>query len=153
MRVSVFAAVAAGALAAMVFAAPGEATSTGGAWLSGTVNNVQLGTHVAGVKVRAFLVGSEGLQDSAITDSNGEFTLVHLRPGTYRLAFDASGYHESLIADVRVKDSDDHIHLTNPVALYPANMDIPLQAALMDPCHDLVQPGQTASVYIVCTGR
>lgn len=152
MKLSILTALGVSAFAAAMLATASPASAQD-SWLSGTVVNVSLGTKVAGVKVRAFMVGADKMQDSSITDTNGEFTLVHLRPGTYRLAFDASGYHESIIADVRVKASDEHIHLSAPVALYPASMSIPLEAALMDPCRDVVQPGQTADVYIVCSSR
>jgi len=118
--------------------------------ISGRVVDSRTDVPLAGVKVTAYHVGSTAPEASAMTDAQGQFTLNGLRGGDYRLLFERSGYPRALAAGIGVK-SHDHLVLVAAFALQ-VNPRVG-QARPVDPCSSLVQPGEVADVYVICSGH
>ena len=145
--------VAASAFSSFALASAGPqmvATVTASAAISGRVVDSRQDTPIAGVKVTAFPQGSTVAEATATTDSQGRFTLSGLRGGDYRLLFEHIGYPKSLAGGIGVK-SHEHLVLISPFAIQADARTG--QARLVDPCGSLVQPGQVADVYVICSGH
>ncbi|HEY5093738.1 MAG TPA: carboxypeptidase-like regulatory domain-containing protein [Candidatus Eremiobacteraceae bacterium] len=118
--------------------------------ISGRVVDARKNDPLAGVKVTAYRVGSTVADATAMTDAQGQFTLNGLRGGDYRLLFERAGYPKSLAAGIGVKPHD-HLVL---VAAFALQSKTKLeQARIADPCSSLLQPGQVADVYVICSGH
>jgi Carboxypeptidase regulatory-like domain len=118
--------------------------------LSGRVVDSRRNDPLQGVKVIAYPEGSTVAEASTITDDQGRFTLTDLRGGDYRLLFEHTGYPKSLAGGIGVK-SGDHLVLIAAFALRanPSLQDV----RMVDQCGSLIQPGQTADVYVICSGH
>jgi 5-hydroxyisourate hydrolase-like protein (transthyretin family) len=126
------------------------AAATAAAALSGRVVDSRSKAPLAGVKVTAFPLGSTVAESSTMTDVQGRFTLAGLRGGDYRLLFEHSGYPKSLAGGIDVKPHD-HLVLISAFALQSkSGLE---QVRMVDPCGSLVQPGQVADVYVICSGH
>lgn len=118
--------------------------------LSARVVDAKTNVPLADVKVTAYPQGSTVAESTTMTDSQGQFTLTGLRGGEYRLLFERSGYPRSLAGGIGVKPHD-HLVLISSFALQSkTRLD---KARLVDPCGSLVQPGQVADVYVICSGH
>lgn len=140
------------ALVAAAFLFAGAGVAIAFAWdasISGAVVNVSTNDPVAGVKVTAFVAGTAKPQASAITDAKGQFSLQGLEGGTYHLFFDKKGYQRTAVGGVEVRPHERHIESAK-IAVYPNGVPIPKNVSNAHPCGSLVQPGQTASVYVIC---
>jgi hypothetical protein len=102
------------------------------------------------VKVTAFQQGSTVAEASSVTDDQGQFTLSGLRGGDYRLLFERSGYPKSLAAGITVKPHE-HLVLISAFAL-ESNPRFG-QVRVTNPCSSLVQPGEVADLYVICSGH
>jgi hypothetical protein len=126
------------------------ADMTSPAAISGRVVDSRTDTPLAGVKVSAFPLGSTTAEATAMTDNQGQFTLNGLRGGDYRLLFERSGYPRALAAGIGVKPHD-HLVLVGAFALQ-VNPRVG-QSRPLDPCSSLLQPGEVADVYVICSGH
>jgi hypothetical protein len=149
------------AVAAMTFLSPSLSMAAAGgaqvvaqavvpAAISGRVVDAKQNTLLAGVKVSAFQQGSTVAEASAVTDDRGQFTLSGLSGGEYRLLFERSGYPRSLAAGISVKP---HTHLVLIAAFALESNPRFGQVQIANPCSSLVQPGQVADVYVICSGH
>lgn len=118
--------------------------------ISGRVVDSRSDSPLAGVSVTAYPVGLTSAEASATTDDQGQFTLSGLRGGDYRLLFERSGYPKALAAGIDVKPHD-HLVLVAAFALQKNPRSG--QARQVDPCSSLVQPGDVADVYVICSGH
>ena len=117
--------------------------------ISGRVVDAGNNNPLAGVKVTAYRIGFTVAQATAMTDAQGQFTLTGLTGGDYRLLFDRAGYPRALAGGIGVKPHD-HLVL---VAAFALQSKVKAQQALVaDPCSSLLQPGQVADIYVVCSG-
>jgi hypothetical protein len=146
-------AVSAVALSASTIASDGvqvAAQTSVAAALSGRVVDAQSHAPLANVKITAYPQGSTVAEASAMTDIHGQFTLAGLRGGDYRLLFERPGYPKSLAGGIGVKPHD-HLVLISSFALQSTQRSPQLR--LVDPCGSLLQPGQVADVYVICSGH
>jgi Carboxypeptidase regulatory-like domain len=160
MKLTIATLVAAIAIAASVFVSPPPSNAANGekvvaltvapAAISGRVVDAKQDTLLAGVKVTAFQQGSTVPEASAVTDSKGQFTLSGLHGGDYRLLFERSGYPKSLAAGITVRPHE-HLVLISAFALETNPRFGRVQ--LVNPCSSLVQPGEVADVYVICSGH
>jgi hypothetical protein len=148
------------AVTAGIFASPSPSAASNGskvvalvaapAAISGRVVDAKQNTLLAGVKVTAFPQGSTAAESSAVTDAQGQFTLSGLRGGDYRLLFERSGYPKSLASGITVKPHE-HLVLISAFAL-ESNPRFG-QVRMTNPCSSLVQPGEVADLYVICSGH
>ena len=149
------------AIAAATLAAPSPSTAAGNgtnvvalaavaAAISGRVVDAKQDTQLAGVKVTAFQQGSTVPEATAVTDDKGQFTLSGLHGGDYRLLFERSGYPRSLATGITVRPHE-HLVLISAFALETNPKFGRVQLA--NPCSSLVQPGEVADVYTICSGH
>jgi hypothetical protein len=161
MKLTMKAVAAAIAIAASIFASPAlsiagssgvkvVALAVAPAAISGRVVDAKQNTLLAGVKVTAFQQGSTVAEASSVTDDQGQFTLSGLRGGDYRLLFERSGYPKSLAAGITVKPHE-HLVLISAFAL-ESNPRFG-QVRVTNPCSSLVQPGEVADLYVICSGH
>jgi hypothetical protein len=118
--------------------------------ISGRVVDAKQNTLLAGVKVTAYQEGSAVPESTAVTDNQGNFTLSGLSGGNYRLLFERSGYPKSLAAGISVR-SHEHLVLISAFAL-DSNPRFG-QVRMTNPCSSLVQPGEVADLYTICSGH
>lgn len=117
--------------------------------VSGRVVDARNNNPLAGVKVTAYRIGFTVAQATAMTDAQGQFTLNGLTGGDYRLLFERAGYPRALATGIGVKPHD-HLVL---IAAFALQSRVKAQQALVaDPCSSLLQPGQVADIYVVCSG-
>lgn len=117
--------------------------------ISGHVVDAQKNTPLAGVKVTAYRIGFTAVQAIAMTDAQGQFTLGGLSGGDYRLLFERAGYPRSLAQGIGVKPHD---HLVLVAAFALQSKAKAEQALVANPCSSLLQPGQVADIYVICSG-
>lgn len=87
---------------------------------------------------------------AATTDAKGQFAIGGLQGGMYRLTFKRAGYQTTSLVGLTVRPNE-HFIEAGPIAMYPNGVAMP-KVAMHDLCGGLVEPGQTADVYIVCDG-
>jgi hypothetical protein len=161
MKLTIKSLAAAIAIAAGIFASPALSIADSNgvkvvaqavvpAAISGRVVDAKQNTLLAGVKVTAFQQGSTLAEASAVTDDQGQFTLSGLHGGDYRLLFERSGYPKSLAAGITVKPHE-HLVLISAFAL-ESNPRFG-QVRVTNPCSSLVQPGEVADLYVICSGH
>jgi len=116
--------------------------------LSGIVVDGASNVPLTNVSVQAF--GNNGQRLAYVaTDQDGRFLMPSLEPGTYRLEMSHPGYATAIWYDV-------HISGGRVLRLYePVGMDSEktAHAKNLAACERLVWPSQTASLYVVCSGR
>ena len=160
MKLNIATLAAAIAIAAGSLVSPSVSAASGGlkvvaqapiaAALSGHVVDARQNTPLSGVKVSAFLEGSTAAESSAVSDDHGQFTLSGLHGGDYRLLFERTGYPKSLAAGITVRPNE-HLVLISAFAL-DSNPKFG-QVRMTNPCSSLVQPGDVADVYTICSGH
>ena len=119
--------------------------------VSGRVVNVQSLVPVSGATIKIYTENGLVVQDKAVTDAQGRFTVGGLRGGQYRLEFERSGYQRTVLAGLYVRPSEKFIEAA-PIAMYPNGVKLP-RVIGSNPCGSAFMPGQTADVYIVCAGE
>lgn len=85
---------------------------------------------------------------SAVSDARGQFTISGLSGGMYRLRFQRDGYQTTSLVGITVRPNE-HFIEAGPIAMYRNGVPMP-KVAIHDLCGGLVEPGQTADVYVVC---
>jgi 5-hydroxyisourate hydrolase-like protein (transthyretin family) len=161
MKLNIATLAAAIVIAAGLLASPSMSAAAGGAKvvaqmpvaasaLSGRVVDATQNTPLAGVKVSAFAQGSTMAESSAVTDDHGKFTLSGLHGGNYELLFERAGYPKSIASGITVRPNE-HLVLISSFAL-DSNPRFG-QVRLTNPCSSLLQPGEVADVYTICSGH
>jgi Carboxypeptidase regulatory-like domain/Domain of unknown function (DUF3244) len=133
------------AFSTMAAAAPWTASVTG------RVVNVQSLVPVSGATIRIYTENGFAVQDKAVTDAQGRFTVGGLRGGQYRLEFERKGYQRTVLAGLYVRPSEKYIEAA-PIAMYPNGVELP-RVIGSNPCGSAFVTGQTADVYIICSGE
>jgi hypothetical protein len=144
MIIAGFAAAACVALCAVA----GNASWT--ASVSGSVVDVNSLQPVSGAIIKVYSVTGTRLQGSAKSDASGTFVVTGLAGGQYRLQFEGPGYQRTVVAGIYVRPTERLIEAA-PIAMYPVGVPVPRPIS-MNPCGSVIQPGETADVYVVCSG-
>ena len=90
--------------------------------------------------------------NSTFTDKAGSYAFKALRGGQYWLRFQRNGYDILVLENLKV-DQNEAVILSSPLVLHKSAITIIDYPTHRSPCGSLVQPGQTADVYIVCGDR
>ena len=137
------------AAAALALGILTTASAAGTSSMSGRVVDVKTLQPVPDAKVEAFQGRGFRAEAKTTTDARGEFTLTGLAGGDYRLQFEKAGYQRTMIGGVEVRSNERMIEAA-PIAMYPNGVPLP-NFAMAKPCGSLIDPTQTADVYIVCS--
>lgn len=117
--------------------------------LSGTLVDIKSLQPVADATVKIYTMTGSEVMGKATSDAHGAFSIGGLRGGQYRLQFEKSGYQRTIVAGIFVKPGERLIEAA-PIAMYPNGVRLP-NFAMSKPCGALVDPNQTADVYVVCS--
>lgn len=126
------------------YAASGPSTAS----VQGTVVDADHRLPLAGVLVSLIIENSRN-RKSTLTDKSGNFVFKALESGQYMIRFQKDGYEDLYLTDLSISQGE-AVKIGLPLALHkPAFslIDYPMHPS---PCGSLVQPGQTADVYVVC---
>jgi len=137
------------AVAATLIASASLASASWTASLSGTVVDVKSLQPVADATVKIYANAGSEVMGQATSDAQGAFLITGLRGGPYRLQFEKKGYQRTVVAGVFVRPGERMIEAA-PIAMYPNGVALP-NFAMSKPCGNLVNPTETADVYIVCS--
>ena len=99
----------------------------------------------------SLIVENRADRKSTFTDKSGTFAFKGLGSGQYLIRFHKEGYDDLILANLTV-DQGEAVILGSPLALHKSAftmIDLPMHPSA---CGSLVQPGQTADVYVVCAG-
>jgi outer membrane receptor protein involved in Fe transport len=107
--------------------------------LTGTVTEVGTGEPLIGVNVSL-----EGTTVGAITDIDGEYTIIGIRPGTYTLVASYVGFNTVRVEDVRIR-----IDLTTTVDFELGEQVIEGEEVIVTAERPLVQRDLTATTSVV----
>ena len=135
----------------LIVAAYGIAAATWSASVSGRVVDVKTLQPVANAKIEMFTETGDQVIGKATSDASGGFAIGGLRGGMYRISFQKHGYQRTVVAGVEVKPGA-HLIEAAPIAMYPNGVPVPRAAAGNTQCGDLIQPLETADVYVFCSG-
>jgi hypothetical protein len=127
-------------------------TVASAAWtasMSGSVVDVKSLEPVSDATVRIYAESGSQVMGMATTDARGAFVISGLKGGEYRLQFQKTGYQRTVVAGIFVRPGERMIEAA-PIAMYRNGVPLP-NFAMSQPCGSLIQPGQTADVYIVCS--
>ena len=83
------------------------------------------------------------------TDTNGKFLFQDLGAGKYRLDLDSGGYEFLRAPRIMTVHRNEMVNLSATFEMRPMSLVIDTYLT-RSPCGSLVQPGQTADVYVVC---
>jgi 5-hydroxyisourate hydrolase-like protein (transthyretin family) len=152
MRIAI--GIAALVCAATAFASPAAASwfhSNAKAQISGQVVDDHFGKPIAGIQVMAVPAGATIVEASTMSDKNGRFTLRGLRGGDYRLVFQRPGFGQAYADGISVR-SDDHLVMIAPFAVPNVAVAMIQELGMRPQCGNLLNPGEVADVYVVCSG-
>lgn len=135
-----------------IFTWQSAVVSSPSASIHASVVDFQSRAPLAQVRVSVFEQRGTKALATALSDKKGAFTLSNLRGGLYRLELAKPGYHETMVAGLPVKTGE-HLSITGPIGMFSEKVPVPAAQITRDPCKDLVNPGQTADVYVVCGGK
>jgi len=125
-------------------AAVGPSTAS----VQGTVVDRDHPVPLAGVLV-SLVVENKPYRKSTLTDKGGNFEFKALESGHYTIFFQKDGYDGLILAGVTVNQGE-AMKIGFPLALHKSAFSIIDYPMHPSPCGSLVQPGQTADVYVVC---
>jgi len=137
-------AVALVAVLALARAAMGAQTAS----LKGTIINAADRAPLGGTIVNLYPASSDRSAATAKTDRNGDFIMVGLTPGKYRLEVSRPMYQTAILADFTLNPGK-AMRFPDPIGMVTSTDSLP--ASQISGCVSLLQPGQTADVYIVCS--
>jgi hypothetical protein len=129
----------------------GQALAAPTSSLHGTVVNAQDHSPIANVTVDVYAAPSTQSLATATTDKNGSFVVVGLPPGTYQIKLAHPTYETIMLTGVKVNGAN-YMQLKGALAMQPA-AGTDNRVARQSACTNILQPGQTADVYIVCSDR
>jgi 5-hydroxyisourate hydrolase-like protein (transthyretin family) len=136
-------------IAATILVTGSLASASWTASVSGKVVDVKTLQPVADATIKIYAAAGSDVLGKATSDANGSFTIEGLRGGQYRLQFEKTGYQRTIITGIMVRPNERMIEAA-PIAMYPRGVALP-NFAMAKPCGALVDPNQTADVYIVCS--
>ena len=128
----------------------GQALAASTSSLHGTVVNATDRSPIPNVTVDVYAAPSTQSLATATTDKNGAFVIVGLPPGTYQIKLAHPTYETIILTGVKVNGAN-YMQLKGALAMQPAGSDN--RVARQSACTNLLQPGQTSDVYIVCSDR
>jgi Carboxypeptidase regulatory-like domain len=137
------------AVFAALLASTSLALASWTASVSGTVVDVKSLQPVADATIKIYANAGAQVLGKSTSDAHGAFVIGGLRGGPYRLQFEKKGYQRTVIAGVYVRPAERMIEAA-PIAMYPDGVPLP-NFSMSKPCGDLVNPSETADVYIVCS--
>jgi Carboxypeptidase regulatory-like domain len=140
-------------LAAIVLVAvAGPALAHGTSVIQGIVVDTKHDQPLMGASISAFAARTRLLQGVAHSAKDGSFRISGLAAGEYRLFVTKLGYRSVEVSGLTV-DENDHMIIGFPIALdaAPNTGEDPLQ--VLARCNNLVDPGETSDVYVVCGGH
>ena len=105
-----------------------------------------------GIHVLAVVAGTKTVEAQAETGKDGRFTLRGLAGGQYRLVFDRSGFGQAYADGISVQP-DDHLVLISPFAVARVPLSASERVSMLPRCGGVVEPSETADVYVVCSGQ
>ena len=136
------------ATSAALLATASIAMASWNASMSGKVVDVQSLQPVPAAHITIYAENGTRELGTAVSDARGQFTISGLTGGMYRLKFTRGGYQTTSLVGVTVRPNE-HFIEAGPIAMYPDGVAMP-KVAIHDLCGGLVEPGQTADVYVVC---
>jgi len=122
----------------------GEQTAS----LKGTVVNAADKAPLSGATVNLYPATGDQSAAAAKTDRNGEFLMIGLTPGKYRLEVSRPMYQTAILADFALNPGK-AMRFPDPIGMVTSTDSLP--SSQISGCVSLLQPGQTADVYIVCS--
>jgi carboxypeptidase family protein len=137
------------AATAIIIASASMASASWNASMSGTIVDIKTLQPVADATVKIYTATGSQVLGVATSDAHGAFVISGLRGGQYRLQFEKHGYQRTIIAGIYVRPGERMIEAA-PIAMYPNGVKLP-NFAMSKPCGALVQPNETADVYVVCS--
>ena len=106
---------------------------------------------LAGV-IASLVVENRAERKSTVTDKSGTFAFKGLQAGKYDISFQKDGYDVLMLTGLNVERGE--AVTVNPALVLRKSkftiIDYPMHP---NACASLVQPRQTADVYVVCTDR
>ena len=142
-------AIAAAMLLAGFAAADRTALAQESSSISGRVVDVRTHQPIGGAKVEVQADGatlrSPKAFGAALSRKDGGFHVDGLRAGRYQIVLTKVGYSIQLLTGLSVRAGERTI-VGEPIAMHPASVDDMQKMA----CNSIVQPGQSADVYVVC---
>ncbi len=140
-----------GLIAGALLCVQDRADTKAQAAIFGGVVEASHGRPLAGVKVMVLNLQGDKPLASAFTDAAGKYRLEGLSGGAYRLRFYKLGYYGVEVSGVTVA-ADERMILAGALAMSAGNPSEVEAAQASAFCGNLVQPGVTADVYVVCAG-
>ncbi|MDQ6780402.1 MAG: carboxypeptidase-like regulatory domain-containing protein [Candidatus Eremiobacteraeota bacterium] len=104
---------------------------------------------LAEVRASAFSLHGTKAVATSFTKKDGVFRLDGLGPGSYRLELSKNGFRGQTIEGIAVRPAEIMI-IAGSIAMQAGNENPPNVAQARNSCGNLVQPGVTADVYVVC---
>jgi len=135
-------------LVLLASSAPPSVASSGSA-IRGRVVDAQTHQPLTGVRAATFKLHGTKPLASAFTTTDGSFKLDGLGPGLYRLELSKDGFRGLTIEGIAVRANEVMI-IAGSIAMLPGSASTPNIAQAQNQCGNLVQPGVTADVYVVC---
>lgn len=135
------------AMVLAAFAAQTSAQNT--AVIRGRVVDAGNSQPLAGVRASVYSLHGTKAITTSFTRKDGVFRLDGLGPGSYRLELSKSGFRGQTIEGIAVRPSEIMI-IAGSIAMQAGNANPPDVAQARNSCGNLVQPGVTADVYVVC---
>jgi hypothetical protein len=117
--------------------------------MSGSVVDIKTLQPVADATIKVYENSGSQEMGKTTSDAHGAFVVSGLRGGHYRLQFEKPGYQRTIIAGIYVRPGERMIEAA-PIAMYPVGVRLP-NFAMSKPCGALVNPDETADVYVVCS--
>ncbi|MBC5805770.1 MAG: carboxypeptidase-like regulatory domain-containing protein [Candidatus Eremiobacter antarcticus] len=141
-----------GLIAAALLCVQDRADTKTQAAIYGGVVDASHGRPLAGVTVLIFDPRGDKPLASASTDAAGKYRLEGLKAGAYRLRFHKAGYYGVEMTGVNVS-ADERVILAGALAMSAGSLAEAEASQGSAFCGNLVQPGVTADVYVICAGR
>jgi Carboxypeptidase regulatory-like domain len=137
--------------AIMLVAVIGPAVAHGTSAIQGIVVDTKHDKPLMGASISAFAANTKLLQGVVHSAKDGSFRIPGLATGEYRLFVTKPGYRSVEVSGLTV-DENDHMIIGFPIALEaaPNTSEDPIQ--VLARCNNLVDPGETSDVYVVCGG-
>jgi uncharacterized surface anchored protein len=126
---------------------PGLARGTSS--IQGSVTDAKHNRPLMSVMVVAFEAHSRASLAQTETDRDGAFHFRNLGAGDYRLVMTKAGYR-SIEVDGLTVETSEHMIVGTPIALQTASLGESDPIQLVARCNNVVNPDETADVYVFC---
>jgi hypothetical protein len=136
-------------IAALAWMTPGLTQETSS--IHGSVVDSKNHRPLQSIEVAAYAVHQRRAVGSALTGKDGTFAIRGLAGGDYKLVISATGYEVENVTGVSLRPAE-RLIIAGAIPLRRASLTS--QTGIARPkCSSLVNPNETASVYVVCGGR